>query len=55
MRIWNFYSKKLLNNLDLRIDICGISLWINNFLFVGTDDNKIKLISKKYYFSEIFI
>ena len=48
IRIWNFYSPKLLK----KIKICdglihGISLWSNNYLFAGCNDHTIKLIDLK--------
>ena len=51
IRIWDFHSSKLLN----KINICdnklyGICLWNKDYLFVGCDDNTLKLIDLKKNF-----
>jgi len=50
IRIWNFHSAELLNKIIVikRFDsLRGICLWNNNYLFVGCEDNTIKLIDLK--------
>ena len=50
MDIWNFHSAELLNKIIVikRFDsLRGICLWNNNYLFVGCEDNTIKLIDLK--------
>ena len=51
LRIWDFHNAKLLN----KIEICdqklyGICLWNKDYLFVGCDDNTLKLIELKKNF-----
>ena len=48
VRIWNFHSGELLNKININNKrIFSICLWDNNNLFVGCDDNNIKLIELK--------
>ena len=48
IRIWNFHSGKLLNKIKIIDDnLNGICLWNNNYLFIGCDDETIKLIDLK--------
>ena len=45
IRIWNFHSGKLLSKIKIkRKELFGICLWNNDYLFVGCNDNSIKLI-----------
>ena len=46
IRIWDFNSGSLLNKclVGKNIKLRGICLWNQNYLFVGSDDKKIKLI-----------
>ena len=46
LRIWNFHNRELLSKFKLiNKRLFGICLWNNNNLFVGCDDNTIKLIN----------
>ena len=45
IRIWNFHSPLLLNRIKASDNsLYGICLWDNDYLFVGCEDKKIKLI-----------
>ena len=45
IRIWDFHSKELLRRIKItKRELYGICLWNNDYLFVGCDDNSIKLI-----------
>ena len=50
IRIWNFHSGKLIRKINgyenkkKSIKLFGICLWDNRHIFVGCEDNKIKLI-----------
>ena len=44
IRIWNFHTKKLLNKINIGISLYSICLWNDDYLFVGCEDNTIKLI-----------
>jgi len=44
IRIWNFHSGLLLNKIQVGPRLYSICLWNNNYLFVGCQDNTIKLI-----------
>ena len=45
IRIWNFHSGQLLNKIKINnINIYGICLWNNDYLFVGCEDMTIKII-----------
>ena len=45
IRIWNFHSGELIKKIEaISIHLYGICLWNNNYLFVGCQDNSIKLI-----------
>ena len=45
IRIWDFLSGKLLNIINISNDpLREICLWDNKYLFVGCDDNTIKLL-----------
>ena len=45
VRIWNFHSGLLLKNISLRGNVFkGMCLWNDNYLFVGCEDQTIKLI-----------
>ena len=46
IRIWNFHSGELLKKMELKYaQIREICLWDENYLFLGCDDNKIKLLN----------
>ena len=48
IRIWDFHSKELLRRIKItKRELYGICLWNNDYLFVGCDDNSIKLIDLK--------
>ena len=48
IRIWHFHSGLLLRKIKISIDnLNGLCLWNENYLFVGCDDNTIKLIDLK--------
>ena len=47
IRIWNFHSGILLNEIKLDDSSFGICLWNNQYLFVGCENNTIKLIELK--------
>ena len=48
IRIWHFHSGMLLRKIKISIEnLNGICLWNENYLFVGCDDNTIKLIDLK--------
>ena len=44
IRIWNFHSGLLLNKIQVGSRLYSICLWNKNYLFVGCQDNTIKLI-----------
>ena len=45
IRIWDFHSAKLLNRIFVSDGkLYGLCLWDKDYLFVGCDDNKLKLI-----------
>ena len=45
IRIWNFHYGILMNKINIsKSALFGISLWNNNYLFVGCEDKTIKLI-----------
>ena len=45
IRIWNFHLGLLLNKIKINnLNLKGISLWNDNYLFVGCSDKTIKLI-----------
>ena len=44
IRIWNFHSGILLNKIQVGARLYSICLWNINYLFVGCQDNTIKLI-----------
>ena len=45
IKIWNFHSGFLLNKIKINNEgLTGISLWNDNYLFVGGDDKLIQLI-----------
>ena len=44
IRIWNFHSGLLLDKIQVGPRLYSICLWNNNYLFVGCQDNTIKLI-----------
>ena len=44
VRIWDFHSGVLLSRVKVGDDkLFGVCLWSNNYLFVGSDDNSIKI------------
>ena len=46
IRIWNFYTGKLLNKIRIGYNwLYGICLWDKDYLFVGSSDKAIKLIN----------
>ena len=48
IRIWHFHSGILLNKIKTNVDnLNGVCLWSNNYLFIGCDDQTIKLIDIK--------
>ena len=48
IRIWNFHSGQLLNEIKgSNKALCGICLWNNEYFFVGSKDNSIKLVELK--------
>jgi WD40 repeat protein len=48
IRIWNFHSGLLLKKIKVNnYGLFGICLWNRKYLFVGSDDNTIKLIELK--------
>ena len=47
IRIWNFHTGQLLNKIYISDKIYGICLWDNDYLFVGCDDNTIKILDVK--------
>ena len=44
IRIWNFHSGDLLNKIKFNAGIEGICLLNNEYLFMGCDDQTIKII-----------
>ena len=45
IRIWNFHSGVLLNNIKVNnTSLLGICLWNEDYLFVGCADNNVKMI-----------
>ena len=42
--IWNFHKGNILTKIKIGIEIYGICLWNDQYLFVGTWNQKIKLI-----------
>ena len=48
LRIWNFHSGELLNKIKIGERLYSICLWNDNYLFVGCEDNTIKLIELNY-------
>ena len=44
IRIWNFHIGTLLNKIKIGPRLYSICLWNDNYLFVGCQDNSIKLI-----------
>ena len=44
IRIWNFHSGILLDKIKIGTRLYSICLWNDNYLFVGCQDNSIKLI-----------
>ena len=48
IRIWNFYSGKLLNKIKVSTDrLYGVCLWDNDYLFVACKEKVIKLVDIK--------
>ena len=48
IRIWGFHSGLLFNKIKVNDnELNGICLWNNDYLFVGCDDNNLKLINLK--------
>ena len=47
IRIWDFHSGNLLNKIEINKILRGICIWNKNYLFVGCDDNTIKIIDLK--------
>ena len=48
VRIWNFHSGELLNKISLGInEIFGIYIWNNEYIFIGNNDNNLKIIDIK--------
>ena len=48
IRIWNFYSGKLLNKIKVSSDrLYGVCLWDNDYLFVACKEKVIKLVDIK--------
>ena len=46
IRIWDFHSEKLLNKIKVNNNyLFGICLWNDEYLFVGSDDKKIRIIN----------
>ena len=46
IRIWNFHKKDLLKKINtIKESIYSICLWNNNYLFVGCEDETIKLVN----------
>ena len=43
----NFHNGDLLNRLIIKNRLYGISLWSDEYLFVGSGDHSIKLINLK--------
>ena len=51
IRIWDFHSVKLLNKIIVSENkLYGLCLWNKDFIFVGCDDNTLKLIDLKKNF-----
>ena len=51
IRIWDFHSAKLLNKIIVSENkLYGLCLWNKDFIFVGCDDNTLKLIDLKKNF-----
>ena len=44
IRIWNFHSGQLLNKIKVNRGLFGICLWNNEYIFVGCEDNTIKIV-----------
>ena len=44
IRIWSFHSGILLNKINCESSLKGICVWSNNYLFVGCENRKIKLL-----------
>ena len=52
IRIWDFHSAILLNIIEIsERKLYGLCLWNKDFLFVGCDDNTLKLIDLRKYFA----
>ncbi len=48
IRIWNFHSGELLNKIKIgNVNLFSICLWNNEYLIIGTEDNKIKILNLK--------
>ena len=47
MRIWDFDSAKLIIKIKVSEHLLEALLWKNDYLFVGTNDNSIKMIDLK--------
>ena len=48
IRIWDFHSGELLNKIKVSNEcLREISMWDNDYMFVGCDDKKIKIIELK--------
>ena len=49
IRLWNFHSGKLIKKIEINKNykLFGISLWDDNHVFVGSEDNSIKLVNLK--------
>ena len=46
IRIWNFHSGILINKIYIsNLSLNGVCLWENDYLFVGCNDNNIKLVN----------
>ena len=51
IRFWDFHTSKLLNKIEVcENKLYGICLWNKDFLFVGCDDNTLKLIELRKNF-----
>jgi len=51
IRIWDFHKAELLNKIEIcEKKLFGICLWNKDYLFVGCDDNTLKLIELKTNF-----
>ena len=48
IRIWNFYSAKLMHKIkDCDCDLYGMCLWDNDYLFYGCEEKVIKILDLK--------